>query len=334
MQGTIKQNISDFIVRELLPDGFIQDTGTYRVLSLTKEGINTEDALQKLARQLGTPRKAIGYCGNKDKHARTTQYLTIRCDQLNLKKLASADIMNCLIAAVGYSDAALTLGQNLGNAFTITVRNLPENASPKTTGSIPNYFDEQRFSKTNVDVGRAIIHREFNEACKLAFPDQPIQNSIARLRTLPMQDLLLYIHAYQGFLWNETVYRYLKNKKGHDVAYSKGLLRFPKEPIPDENIPLIGFMHEPSDIKKKKVREISTTLMDEENITTRSFIIREIPYLTSEGGERTLLIKLQDFHMQTAEDDELFPGRKKIQLTFSLPSGSYATMVIKALFTE
>ena len=36
----------------------------------------------------------------------------------------------------------------------------------------------------------------------------------------------------------------------------------------------------------------------------------------------------------TLEDDELNDGRKKVRVVFSLPKGSYATMVIKRMMAS
>jgi tRNA pseudouridine13 synthase len=39
----------------------------------------------------------------------------------------------------------------------------------------------------------------------------------------------------------------------------------------------------------------------------------------------------QDVSASSPESDDRFPGRNKLTLTFTLPRGSYATLVIKAL---
>ena len=47
-------------------------------------------------------------------------------------------------------------------------------------------------------------------------------------------------------------------------------------------------------------------------------------------GERAVLALPEELHGQ-AEVDELHRGRRKLRLSFTLPRGAYATMLIKRL---
>jgi tRNA pseudouridine13 synthase len=47
-------------------------------------------------------------------------------------------------------------------------------------------------------------------------------------------------------------------------------------------------------------------------------------------GKRALLLFPQDTSISPPEPDDRFPGRNKFTLAFSLPRGSYATLVVKA----
>ena len=52
-----------------------------------------------------------------------------------------------------------------------------------------------------------------------------------------------------------------------------------------------------------------------------------MPELSSEGTERDLFIEIKDFKIREMEKD-------KAVVSFSLPKGSYATVVIKELFSR
>ena len=71
--------------------------------------------------------------------------------------------------------------------------------------------------------------------------------------------------------------------------------------------------------------------MKNNEITQRDFIIRQLPQVTVEGTMRKAFIGVSDLKIEDGAD-ELNKGMKKIIASFSLPKGSYATVVIKALF--
>jgi tRNA pseudouridine13 synthase len=338
----IKAIPEDFTVEELLPKGFIKKKSDYKVLLLTKRDANTEDKLQEIAHKLHIPRRMIGSCGNKDKNAVTRQYITIKNSLWKDKGIEG-------LTPAGYSDEPLALGKNTANAFTITVRDLDEaeldnvrhtsNIKRLTTNhfrhdTIPNYFDEQRFSKNNAEIGRSIIKKDFAGASSLIF-GTPQENPIANLRTIPQKQLLMYVHAYQSLLWNKTAITFLSLKglaasKGRMMPYSQGQLFFPDGKIADTKIPLIGFGTSIEGIKNARIKNIITGILSEENITPRDFIIRQMPEITSEGGMRPLLIAVTKLRMGKLLPDELHPGKKKQTLSFAIPKGSYATIVVKA----
>ncbi|MFN3762647.1 MAG: tRNA pseudouridine(13) synthase TruD, partial [Anaerolineae bacterium] len=48
-------------------------------------------------------------------------------------------------------------------------------------------------------------------------------------------------------------------------------------------------------------------------------------------GERRLILRPADVSASPPAPDERFPGRQKVTLTFALPPGSYATLVVRSL---
>jgi len=87
------------------------------------------------------------------------------------------------------------------------------------------------------------------------------------------------------------------------------------------------------EIKDKIIEKIINKIMKKENVSFNDFIIRSIPELTSEGNERDLFINIKDFEIGKTESDELNKGKKKVIIKFTLEKGSYATNVVKFLFT-
>jgi len=73
--------------------------------------------------------------------------------------------------------------------------------------------------------------------------------------------------------------------------------------------------------------------MQKEDLDYTDFVIKQIPEISMEGELRKAFIEINDLQISKPEDDELNQGKKKLKLTFSLNKGSYATMVIKQIFT-
>jgi tRNA pseudouridine13 synthase len=157
----IKQKTEDFKVKEVI-DLEIKESGSYSYIILEKKNYNTLDAIKKLAKTLNLKEKNFGYAGNKDKKAITQQYVSI----LNLKKekLENLKIKDIKIKFPGYGNKRICLGDLKGNEFKIIVRDVKK--KPKSD-FIENYFDEQRFSKNNVEIGKLIIKKQFKKACEL-----------------------------------------------------------------------------------------------------------------------------------------------------------------------
>ena len=95
-------------------------------------------------------------------------------------------------------------------------------------------------------------------------------------------------------------------------------------------IPILGFGSE----IQGKYEELINELLREENIDLRDFIIKPLPELASFGTEREFIVKVNDFSATELEDDDLNINKKKVKIKFFLSKGSYATIVIKKMFSE
>ncbi len=331
----IKQAPEDFIVKEI-SDITFGNTGKYTYFILKKKNYNTIKAIETIASYLRISQKNIGFAGNKDKNAVTEQFISIKNGKKDFDKVSLKDIW---LKYVGKGDEEIYLGGLKGNEFDITIRNLEdkeikkiENKAKNSQIFMPNYFGTQRFSKNNHLVGKAITNRDFKKAVELVLEINSEQNErieehlqkqkndfIAALKIIPFKMLKLYVHSYQSFLFNKALEEYISvNACGNKTNY-------------DEKIPIVGFSTELKELKNKQIKQIIKKLMEEEKITERDFIIRAIPDLSSEGSERNAFIKINDFKIIKAEKDELNEGKKKVAVSFSLPKGCYATVLIEFL---
>ncbi|MBW3015076.1 tRNA pseudouridine(13) synthase TruD [Candidatus Woesearchaeota archaeon] len=317
----IKQHPEDFIVKEitnLKP----KDSGSYTYIWLKKKNYTTLRAIETLASKLKINSKSIGFAGTKDKSAVTEQLISIK-KSVSKEKIANITLKDIELNFYGYGDTPLSLGDLIGNQFIIIVRNLEKNQLVEHVPKIPNYFGQQRFSRNNAEIGKAIIKKYFKKAVELILENTGDQESkvldhithkpndfVGALRKINIKILRMYVHSYQSYIWNKTLEKCLKDN--HKVEF----------------IPILGFGTELGD---SVVDNIIKNFMDSEIITLRDFIIPQIPELSAEGDKRKAFTEIKDLEIKT-DLDELNKGMFKQLLTFSLPKGSYATTVIEELY--
>lgn len=357
----IKQKLEDFFVEEVL-DLQVQEKGNYSYFLLEKKNWTTLKALDTIAQQLRTTAKRFAVAGQKDRKGITTQYVSAY--HISREQLLNIKIKDIRVTFLGYGNKALALGQLRGNRFHIVARDLKEPL--KHISCVANYYDEQRFGgyRPNMHIiGKKILFGEYEEAVKLyilyPFPGETEDYVYARrwmenhwgdwqvdkfprylhnerklvqylaqhpgdfkgaLKSLPRQLFTLFTQAYQSYLFNESLSRYLKRnyKKSYEVPYVLGKLVF-IDAYTDLDWPLVGYKI----LLLGDVKDIVEEVMKEENIWYETFHC-EIPVCASEGLTRKAFIKIEEFTLGEFKD-----GVQEV--SFYLPKGAYATIVMKAL---
>ncbi|MDP3728322.1 MAG: tRNA pseudouridine(13) synthase TruD [bacterium] len=357
----VKQRLEDFYVEEVL-DLHVQEKGNYTYFLLEKKNWTTLKALDALALQLHVNVKRFAVAGQKDRKGITKQYVSVY--QVNEEKIKQIRIKDITITFLGYGDKAIALGQLRGNRFGIVARDLLKPL--RQISCVVNYYDEQRFGgyRPNLHIiGKKVLLGEYEEAVKLyllyPFPTETPDYVAARrwmenhwgdwqvekfpkylynerklishlaqhpqdfkgaLKSLPRQLFTMLTQSYQSYLYNESLARFLKlnYKKFYEVSYALGKLVFIDE-YKDFEWPIVGY-------KSKLLgdtKDIIEGLMKEEGIWYETFHC-EIPALASEGLTRKALIKIEQLELKIFEN-----GVQEV--SFYLPKGAYATIVMKAL---
>lgn len=317
----IKQKPQDFIVREINTLK-LNDKGKYSYFKLKKTSYTTLRALEHIAKVLGIERKKLSFAGTKDKIAQTEQ--TISACGIKKEQLEKVKLKDLQIEFLGYADQPISLGDLDKNEFEITIRNL-DKIEPITQTKFVNYFGEQRFSTRNHLIGKAIIQSKTKEAVQMIIETEgdieekvrhKIENNkndyVGALRAIDKKLLLMYIHSYSSWIWNKTAEELIKNGSKEQTS-----------------IPLLGFSTE---LGEDKASKITKKIMQEEKITQRDFIIRQIPELTCAGEKRELYAEAEDLEILEQENDDFNEGKKKIKIKFRLKKGVYATEYIKQTF--
>jgi len=196
--GTIRKNVEDFTVEELLVDGSkaqIETSETctdhqvlgcstaknrYLLCTMVKRNWDTFVAVKNIANQLGIESEQVQIAGIKDAKALTAQYITI--EDVSPEQVQKARVKDVEIRPVGYLHFKLSSYYLLGNRFRIRIKAV-NHSKPvikkrimktieelKAIGGIPNFFGHQRFGTirpiTHL-IGKAIIKKDLEKAAML-----------------------------------------------------------------------------------------------------------------------------------------------------------------------
>jgi tRNA pseudouridine13 synthase len=332
---------ADFVVEEiyLSPHLTAQERATHTYLWVAKEDLTTFELLRNLAHSLKADETQVLAAGLKDEQAVTRQLVSVA------KILTAADIGRAnaeflhqghiiLIENImGYGIDAVAPQMLHGNKFTITLRNLqPELAqrlesylSDHKFFTFVNYYDEQRFGlpdsiHNTAQIGQALLAEDwetaYREYLRSGIPNDEIRRAEAALattgspeaalRTVAGSRLTFFVAAHQSRLWNQRLNQtiaQLPETLQVDFPYL-GPLTLPTKPTAPLP-PLLSI-----EVANKDWRT-GVTCPD---VKTRPAVITVPVY----GVDRFV--------------DDLHPGhRQALTLAFCLPTGCYATMLVKQL---
>jgi len=154
-----RQLLQDFQVDEEL--GFqLSGSGEHLWLKIEKTGLNTIDVARLIAEKTATRIQDIGYAGLKDRQAITRQWFSVK----SAADLSEADLARpgIQILEIQRNARKLRRGSHRGNAFRITLRDIAVDSrwiesvcSTLKTLGVPNYFGPQRFGHGGNNIARA-----------------------------------------------------------------------------------------------------------------------------------------------------------------------------------
>ncbi len=210
----VKRDAEDFRVEEVVRDLDLHRQGPYVWYRVQKRWLTTPNLIRQMSRWLQRPAKFFSYGGLKDKHAVTTQYISVYGDgpeQINSKKFRAV--------RVGYRDVPIGPTMLAGNRFEIVLRDvsdaeverLREHRMHLLESGLPNYFDDQRFvhqKGPRNSVALLLVRRRFEEAFR-AYIAEVVPGKWSRLRPLSQQ-ILQNWGRWQAVLENNWIPRSLR----------------------------------------------------------------------------------------------------------------------------
>lgn len=154
-------------------------------------------------------------------------------------------------------------------------------------------------------------------------------------RFLDHNHLEFLVAAFQSYLWNEVAGRFIRlvAKDGFDFHYFLGHFYFYREiseQYYDFQIPIINVKTE---IVQPMIREIYDDVLRDVGMGQSQLRLKPPLRIRVKSFARSLVIR-PEFSKVEVIDDKYFRGRRALVLWFSLPPGSYATLVIKRMMGE
>lgn len=366
--GVFKQRPSDFIVEEL-PLYEAKGEGEHLYLQVEKTNLSHEAMVGALMRQFNVPRQAIGTAGRKDKKAVTRQWVSVHLhkDPSTLEPHHEAIAFLEVTRHVN----KLRLGHLRGNRFYIRLRGIElEDVSQirnllasMVANGLPNYFDEQRFGARGINhlLGRALITKDSTQLVRLLTESEDIEqwpiHSPERLAAnwlekgksagqivarLGQQTRQFWISSLQSAVFNRVLERrvcensLIRLYEG-DLAWKHeggSVFAVTGETLQDPQIAkrLADFEISPSGPMWGSRMTRCGELIDEiERGCLKEFAL--IPEQFSKlgrsvsGARRPLRVAVGRATADASEDEH----GKLIGLSFELPPGSYATVVLRAI---
>lgn len=322
MHVRLRERLEDFVVDEIpayLPAG----AGEHLFVRIRKRGLATPDAARRLAVALGVQPRDVSWAGLKDKHAVTTQWLSVhapRADEARARAAAAEDLE---ILEVSRHGNKLKPGHLRGNRFALRL-SLDGGAGALEAAlrrageeGVPNRFGYQRFGRADEDAALALLQGA------RALPRDP------RARRMAMS-------AAQSAVFN----RVLEAREGEGTwarvlpgdlakkADTGGMFRVPLDGPEAEDAarrgergelsatgPIVGVKMPSPDGAPGALEQAVV-----EAAGVRPERLVELARL-GEGSRRPFRLRVEDLDIRAVHENE-------IQVHFSLAKGSYATTVL------
>ncbi len=328
--GQIKQHPEDFEVEEI-PAYQPCGSGAYLYLWIEKRGLGAEFLAREMARRLGILTGEIGTAGLKDRHAVTRQMVSVPGRVAD--RIGGLELEGLKVLKVSRHGNKLRPGHLHGNRFRILIRGVEPNAADRLepilrrlreTG-MPNYYGRQRFGKDGetVHLGLSLLRNE---------PPSPANGRPINLRNPFLRKLAL--SSVQSALFNRYLARRQKEGLLRKVLCGDVMCKWPT-----------GGMFVAEDVAAEQVRFDNREIIPGGPIFGRKVFPaggaaagREGAILSEAGLTGAsfkpfgkLLRGTRRFNLVYVDDLTAQPEPEGVRLSFTLPAGSYATVLLREI---
>ncbi len=322
--ATLRATPEDFEVHEVLgfePDG----SGDHALLLIQKRNTNTEWLARNLAKFAGVKQVDIGYGGLKDRNALTSQWFSVNLSGKTEPDWAQLESADTRVLRVARNRRKLKRGAHHGNRFVITLRDLDGDASELEARlhavrahGVPNYFGEQRFgiAANNIEHARAMFAGE-------------IQVTDRHKRGL-------YLSAARALLFNAVLSRRVTDCSWNtalpgDALMLDGTHSFFIAEVIDATLKQrvhSGDLHPAGPLwgRGASAARLEARSLEEAVLSAYALFCAGLEHAGLEQERRALRLLSQQLVWE-------FGPERTLRLEFMLPSGSYATTLLRELVT-
>jgi len=319
--AVLKAVPEDFQVDEVL-DIPLSGAGEHLWLWVEKRNLNTEEAARRLARAAGVPVRSISYAGLKDRQALTRQWFSLHLPGKVDPELSKAEDETLKILRSCRHQRKLQRGAHTANGFTLRLTELQADQaeldarleSIKTHG-VPNYFGLQRFGFEGGNVQGA---REYAERQEL-----PVQRNLrSRLLSAGRSYLFNRVLAerVRAGSWN-------KAQVGDLLAFTDSRSFFPagEAECSDPRLAVLD-LHPTGPLwgAEDSPTAADINVLEAAVAATEPSIAKWLAEAGMKHERRILRLPINGLSWHYPEPDIL-------QLEFVLPTGCFATAVVREL---
>jgi tRNA pseudouridine13 synthase len=322
--ATLRAAPEDFQVDEQL--GFAASgDGEHLFLRIRKRNQNTAWVAGLLARAANVPEAAIAYAGLKDRRAVTTQWFSIHLPNRQMPDLSSLWNEDIALLEQCWNARKLKRGAHQGNHFVITLREidadpvaLQQRLALMGAHGVPNYIGPQRFGHDhdNLWAGVALLagkpRRRLNhrEGLALSAVRAALFNRVlgARVADGSWQQALpgdvLMLDGRGSFFRPQADDADIPARLAALAVHATG-------PLPGQGRPAL------SDLALAREQALLTPVAE---------LVAALGRFGQETQRRALRLRVADLAVE-------WPEANTLRLGFALPSGAFATSVLRELVT-
>lgn len=386
----IRRQPGDFLVEERVFDGTLRAVSELpgpksriAVFRVAKQSLTTPEAASKLAKAAGVKAGDVSYAGLKDKHAVTSQHMTVegvRGPMQLPRRLGALATEGFEAELIGWAGSPADAVWIQSNRFQIVIRSMDLADVESVRGAIArlgdpdlsgdllllNLFGEQRFGSARHGKGfaaRALIEGDFESALKLliatpARKDSGVRRTLTRVASehwgrwsemlaatpkcperraietlaggenfraafsaLPTFTQQMCVEAYQSWLWNRIALGLSASCESGKLGELRALVGI--------SMPTLG----PGVALSEPWAEAARAVLVAEGITVDSLSVPGLRRPVFGVVPRPLVMRASGVTLSAPMADEFASSestkRFAATLSFSLPRGSYATVLLR-----
>lgn len=315
--GKIRCVDEDFVVDEV-PAYPPAGHGGHLFVRFEKRGLTTREAVTHLANALGVNPRDAGVAGQKDKHAVTTQWASF--ERVTADAALRLEVPNVRVLTAAPHPHKLRTGHVRANRFELIIREASDLDAAREViaqlqrDGVPNYYGEQRFGVGDRNVARACAMLRGEARVRDRFERKMLMSALQsslfnrwlaqrvteRLYAEPVLGDLLRKEETGGLFINQDNAEAQRRMQAWEVSATG---------------PMFGASMRRAEAEAA-VRE--QAIFDASGLTEEMFAAHA---KAGEGTRRAARVRLTDCEVERVEVG--------LRIRFELPSGAYATTVLR-----